>query len=237
MSTSGTATFNLSFTDIAEESFERCGSELRSGYDLKTARRSLNIMLIAWASRGINLWTVEQSSIPLVAGTATYNLPLDTVDLLDHVVRTGSTTTQVDINISRISVSTYANIPNKNATGRPLQVYIDRQSGATGPTPTSTVAYPTITVWPVPDNATYTFQYWRLRRIQDAGTGVNTQDVPYRFLPALVAGLAYYLSMKLPEAMARIPMLKEDYESEFALAAEEDREKAPIRMVPRMQFI
>lgn len=237
MSTSGTATFNLSFTDIAEESFERCGSELRSGYDLKTARRSLNIMLIAWASRGINLWTVEQGSIPLVAGTATYNLPLDTVDLLDHVVRTGSTTTQVDINISRISVSTYANIPNKNATGRPLQVYIDRQSGATGPTPTSTVAYPTITVWPVPDNATYTFQYWRLRRIQDAGTGVNTQDVPYRFLPALVAGLAYYLSMKLPEAMARIPMLKEDYESEFALAAEEDREKAPIRMVPRMQFI
>ena len=237
MSTSGTATFNLSFTDIAEESFERCGSELRSGYDLKTARRSLNIMLIAWASRGINLWTVEQGSIPLVAGTATYNLPLDTVDLLDHVVRTGSTTTQVDINISRISVSTYANIPNKNATGRPLQVYIDRQSGATGPTPTSTVAYPTITVWPVPDNATYTFQYWRLRRIQDAGTGVNTQDVPYRFLPALVAGLAYYLSMKLPEAMPRIPMLKEDYESEFALAAEEDREKAPIRMVPRMQFI
>ena len=183
------------------------------------------------------MWTVEQSSIPLVAGTATYNLPLDTVDLLDHVVRTGSTTTQVDINISRISVSTYANIPNKNATGRPLQVYIDRQSGATGPTPTSTVAYPTITVWPVPDNATYTFQYWRLRRIQDAGTGVNTQDVPYRFLPALVAGLAYYLSMKLPEAMARIPMLKEDYESEFALAAEEDREKAPIRMVPRMQTI
>ena len=237
MSTSGTATFNLSFTDIAEESFERCGSELRSGYDLKTARRSLNIMLIAWASRGINLWTVEQGSIPLVAGTATYNLPLDTVDLLDHVVRTGSTTTQVDINISRISVSTYANIPNKNATGRPLQVYIDRQSGATGPTPTSTVAYPTITVWPVPDNATYTFQYWRLRRIQDAGTGVNTQDVPYRFLPALVAGLAYYLSMKLPEAMARIPMLKEDYESEFALAAEEDREKAPWRLVPRMQFI
>jgi len=237
MSTSGTATFNLSFTDIAEESFERCGSELRSGYDLKTARRSLNIMLIAWASRGINLWTVEQGSIPLVAGTATYDLPLDTVDLLDHVVRTGSSSTQVDINISRISVSTYANIPNKNATGRPLQVYIDRQSGATGPTPTSTVAYPTITVWPVPDNATYTFQYWRLRRIQDAGTGVNTQDVPYRFLPALVAGLAYYLSMKLPEAMARIPMLKEDYESEFALAAEEDREKAPIRMVPRMQFI
>jgi len=237
MSTSGTATFNLSFTDIAEESFERCGSELRSGYDLKTARRSLNIMLIAWASRGINLWTVEQGSIPLVAGTATYDLPLDTVDLLDHVVRTGSSSTQVDINISRISVSTYANIPNKNATGRPLQVYIDRQSGATGPTPTSTVAYPTITVWPVPDNATYTFQYWRLRRIQDAGTGVNTQDVPYRFLPALVAGLAYYLSMKLPEAMARIPMLKEDYESEFALAAEEDREKAPIRMVPRMQLI
>jgi hypothetical protein len=237
LATTATTTFNLDLVSLCEEAYERAGSEMRSGYDLKTARRSLNIMLINWVNRGINMWTVEQSSIPLVAGTATYNLPLDTVDLLDHVVRTGSTTTQVDINISRISVSTYANIPNKNATGRPLQVYIDRQSGATGPTPTSTVAYPTITVWPVPDNATYTFQYWRLRRIQDAGTGVNTQDVPYRFLPALVAGLAYYLSMKLPEAMARIPMLKEDYESEFALAAEEDREKAPIRMVPRMQII
>lgn len=237
MATTATTTFNLDLVSLCEEAYERAGSEMRSGYDLKTARRSLNIMLINWVNRGINMWTVEQSSIPLVAGTATYNLPLDTVDLLDHVVRTGSTTTQVDINISRISVSTYANIPNKNATGRPLQVYIDRQSGATGPTPTSTVAYPTITVWPVPDNATYTFQYWRLRRIQDAGTGVNTQDVPYRFLPALVAGLAYYLSMKLPGAMARIPMLKEDYESEFALAAEEDREKAPWRLVPRMQFI
>ena len=237
MATTATTTFNLDLNSLCEEAFERAGSEMRSGYDLKTARRSLNIMLINWVNRGINLWTVDEGSIPLVAGTATYNLPLDTVDLLDHVVRTGSTTTQVDINISRISVSTYANIPNKNATGRPLQVYIDRQSGATGPTPTSTVAYPTITVWPVPDNATYTFQYWRLRRIQDAGTGVNTQDVPYRFLPALVAGLAYYLSMKLPEAIARIPMLKEDYESEFALAAEEDREKAPLRMVPRMQFI
>ena len=237
MATTATTTFNLDLVSLCEEAYERAGSEMRSGYDLKTARRSLNIMLINWVNRGINMWTVEQSSIPLVAGTATYNLPLDTVDLLDHVVRTGSTTTQVDINISRISVSTYANIPNKNATGRPLQVYIDRQSGATGPTPTSTVSYPTITVWPVPDNATYTFQYWRLRRIQDAGTGVNTQDVPYRFLPALVAGLAYYLSMKLPEAMARIPMLKEDYESEFALAAEEDREKAPWRLVPRMQFI
>lgn len=237
MATTATATFNLDLNTICEEAFERAGSEMRSGYDLKTARRSLNIMLIAWQNRGINLWTVDQGSIPLVSGTETYDLPLDTVDLLDHVVRTGSSTTQVDINISRISVSTYATIPNKNATGRPLQVYIDRQSGATGPSPTSTVAYPTITVWPVPDNDTYTFQYWRLRRIQDAGTGVNTQDVPYRFLPALVAGLAYYLSMKLPEAMPRIPMLKADYEEEFALAAEEDREKAPIRMVPRQQFI
>lgn len=237
MSTTGTTAFNLDLVNLVEEAFERCGSESRSGYDLKTARRSLNIMLIAWQNRGINLWTVDQGSIPLVSGTATYNLPLDTVDLLDHVVRTGTTTTQVDINISRISVSTYATIPNKNSTGRPLQVYIDRQSGATGPTPTSTISYPTITVWPVPDNNTYTFQYWRLRRIQDAGSGVNTQDVPYRFLPALVAGLAYYLSMKLPEAMPRIPMLKADYEEEFQRAAEEDREKAPLRMVPRQQFI
>jgi hypothetical protein len=237
MATTDTTTFNLDLVNLVEESFERCGSESRSGYDLKTARRSLNIMLIAWQNRGINLWTVEQGSIPLVSGTATYNLPLDTVDLLDHVVRTGTTTTQVDINISRISVSTYATLPNKNSTGRPLQVYIDRQSGATGPTPTSTISYPTITVWPVPDNDTYTFQYWRLRRIQDAGSGVNTQDVPYRFLPALVAGLAYYLSMKLPEAMPRIPMLKADYEEEFQRAAEEDREKAPLRMVPRQQFI
>ncbi len=235
MATTGTTAFNLDVVNLVEESWERAtgGGEIRSGYELKTARRSLNIMLISWQSRGLNLWTIEQGSIPLVSGTATYNLPLDTVDLLDHVIRTGATTTQSDINISRISVSTYANIPNKNATGRPLQVYINRQSGATGPTPTSTIAYPTITVWPVPDNNTYTFQYWRMRRIQDAGGGVNTQDVPYLFIPALVAGLAYYLSMKIPEATPRIQMLKGDYEEEFSRAAEENREKTPFRAVPR----
>ncbi len=238
MATTGTTTFNLDLNSVCEEAYERAGSEMRSGYDLKTARRSLNIMLISWQNRGINMWTIEQGSISLVPGTATYNLPLDTIDLLDHVVRTGTGATQADINISRISVSTYATIPNKTSTGRPIQLYIDRQSGATGPTPTSTIAYPTITVWPIPDaSQTYTLVYWRMRRIQDAGNGVNTQDVPFRFIPALVAGLAYYISMKLPDAMQRIPMLKADYEEEFGKAAEEDREKTPFRMIPRQRFV
>jgi hypothetical protein len=229
MATSGTTAFNLDLTELVEESFERCGAELRTGYDLKTARRSLNLLFADWANRGVNLWTVEQGSITLVAGTATYNLPADTVDLLEHVIRTGAgvASTQADLNITRISVSTYATIPNKLAQARPIQVYINRQS-----------PIPTITVWPVPDSGTtYTFVYWRLRRIQDAGSGVNTMDVPFRFLPCMVAGLAYYLSMKLPGALERMQMLKMQYDEAWDYASTEDREKAAIRFVPRQQFI
>lgn len=239
MTTSGTNTFNLDLNNLVEEAFERCGSELRTGYDLRTARRSLNLLTIEWANRGINLWTIEQGSIPLVSGTATYDVPVDTIDLLDHVIRTGTGTNQTDITCSRISVETYLTIPNKNSQGRPIQVWFNKQSGATYPSGAGTdVQNPTITVWPVPNvDNTYTFVYWRMRRIQDAGEGgTRTQDIPFRFLPCMVAGLAYYLSMKLPDAAPRIQMLKADYEEQFRLAAEEDRERAPIRFVPRTMF-
>ena len=229
MATSGTQTFNLDLSEIVEEAFERCGAELRTGYDLRTARRSLNLLFADWANRGINLWTVDQGSITLVPGTATYNLPIYTVDLLEHVIRTGAgnASTQADLNITRISVSTYATIPNKLTQARPIQVYIDRLS----PTPT-------ITVWPTPDNSqTYTFVYWRLRRIEDAGNGVNTMDVPFRFLPCMIAGLAAYLSLKVPGGLERNQMLQAQYDAAWDLAAGEDREKAAVRFVPRQQFI
>ena len=229
MTTSGTTTFNLDLSELVEEAFERCGAELRTGYDLRTARRSLNLLFADWANRGINLWTVEQGTIPLVAGTATYNLPSDTVDLLEHVIRTGagSASTQADLSITRISVSTYATIPNKLTQARPIQVYINRQS-----------PIPTITVWPIPDNTTtYQFVYWRLRRIQDAGDGANTMDVPFRFIPCMVSGLAYYLSMKIPNALERMQVLKAQYDQDWVVASEEDREKAAVRFVPRQQYI
>ena len=233
--TSGTTSFNLDLNDLVEEAFERCGAELRSGYDLKTARRSLNLLLMDWANRGINLWTIEQGSQVLTPGTATYNLPSDTVDLIEHVVRTGSGQNQVDINISRISISTYSTIPNKNAVGRPIQIRIDRKTGATSAT--GVEQNPQFTVWPVPDTSnTYTLIYWRLRRMQDAGNGINGQDVPFRLIPALVAGLAYYLSMKIPNAADRMQALKAQYDEAWDLAATEDREKAPVRFVPRNTF-
>lgn len=235
--TTGTTLFNLNLNDLVEEAFERCGKELRSGYDMRTARRSLNILTIEWANRGINLWTIDSGSIPLTYNVGTYPLPIDTIDLLDHVTRTGSGVTQSDISITRISESTYATIPNKNATGRPIQVWIQRLSGALGPD--ATVTPPQITVWPLPDPSnSYTFVYWRLRRIQDAGNGINGQDIPFRFIPPMVAGLAYYLSVKLPDVDPnRISMLKADYEEQYQLAAEEDREKASVRFVPRESFL
>jgi hypothetical protein len=234
--TTDTTAFNLDFAELAEEAYERAGSELRSGYDLRSARRSLNLMTIEWANKGINMWTIEQGSVPLVAGTATYDLPVDTIDLLEHFIRTGSSTNQLDINISRISVSTYSTIPNKNATGRPIQIFIQRRSGATNST--NTTVPPRFTVWPVPDpSTTYTLFYWRLRRIQDAGNGVNGQDIPFRFLPAMVSGLAYYIAMKIPGMEQRAIALKAVYEEQFQLAADEDREKAPVRFVPRQAFL
>jgi hypothetical protein len=233
---SGTSTFNLDLNNLVEEAFERCGSELRTGYDLRTARRSLNLLTIEWANKGINLWTIEQGEIPLVQGQIAYDLPVDTIDLLDQVVRTGTGQNQTDINITRISESTYITIPNKNAQGRPIQVWINRQSGASYPTG---VKYPQINVWPAPEQSNYyTFVYYRLRRIQDAGEGgTHMQDIPFRFLPALVAGLAFYMSMKLPEAMDRVPFLKAEYQEAFQLAADEDREKASLRLAPRQQFM
>jgi hypothetical protein len=235
MTTSGTSAFNLNLNELVEEAFERCGAELRTGYDLRTARRSLNLLTIEWANRGINLWTIEQGQIAMVQGQITYDLPADTIDLLDHVIRTQTGQGQTDINITRISVDTYSTIPNKNAQGRPIQVWINRQSGATEPV--SGVAYPNINVWPAPEQSNYyTFVYWRLRRIQDAGNGINTQDIPFRFLPCMVAGLAYYLSLKLPEAIQRTDMLKAMYEEAWMQAADEDREKASLRIAPRQMF-
>ena len=221
MATSGTNTFDLDVDQLIEEAFERCGINSRSGYDLKSARRSLNIMLAEWANRGINLWTVEQATIPLVQGTATYDLPTTTIDLISQVIRTGTGTTQSDITISRISNPTYASIPSKNDTGRPIQVYIDRQA-----------AVPKITLWPIPNDGSYTFVYWFLKRIDDAGTGVNTQHIPFRFLPCMVAGLAYYLSLKIPEAGPKIQFLKQEYEEQFRMAADQDQDRSTLRMVP-----
>jgi hypothetical protein len=229
MAISGTNVFNLDLTEIVEEAFERAGSEMRTGYDLRTARRSLNLLFADWANRGLNMWTFEQGTITLVPGTATYNLPADTVDLIEHVIRTGAgnASTQADLTITRISVSTYATIPNKLQQARPIQVWIERRQ-----------EIPTITVWPVPDNSqTYTFVYWRLRRIDDAGTGVNTMDVPFRFLPCMVAGLAYYLALKVPNGAERLPVLKQQYDEAWELASTEDREKAAVRFVPRQMFI
>jgi hypothetical protein len=305
MTTTGSTLFNMDFTEIAEEAWERAGREMRSGYDLRTARRSMNLMTIEWQNRGINMWTMEQGVINLTPGLATYALPTDTIDLLEHVIRTGSNTasTQADLTITRISVSTYATIPNKLSQARPIQVWIQRLSGQTNPTTsvldgaiTSTATtitlntvvglagagfirlntediyytyisgntlggvyrgqnnttaaaqadgtavfvpqLPAVTVWPTPDNSTpYQFVYWRLRRVQDAGAGVETSDMNFRFLPCLVAGLAYHIAIKTPDLMPRIPMLKQIYDETFEIAAGEDREKAAVRFVPRQQFI
>ena len=309
--TSGASSFNLDLTELVEEAFERAGGELRTGYDLRTARRSLNIMFADWANRGINLWTIETGIINLVQGQNTYPLPNDTIDLLEHVIRTGGNVaaTQADLSITRISVSTYATIPNKIQQARPIQVWIQRYNGQASPisstltttiTSTSTTIVlsdvtglpaagfikidseiinysyitqntnavsgtlnncfrgqqntiaaahtaaatvywqqvPAVTVWPTPDNAqTYQLVYWRLRRTQDAGGGVNIMDVPFRFIPCMAAGLAYYIAGKIPTGAERIPFLKTQYDEAWELAAYEDHEKAALRLVPRQTYI
>jgi hypothetical protein len=248
MTTSGTSSFNLDLSEIVEEAFERCGAELRTGYDLRTARRSMNLLFADWANRGINMWTIEQGTINLVQGQNTYDLPIDTVDLIEHQIRTGAGNqfTQADLTITRISVDTYTTIPNKLSQGRPIQVWIQRMSGAqyplltapNGTDPLTGVDSPKITVWPTPDGSQpYQFVYWRLRRIQDAGDGVNTFDVPFRMIPCLAAGLAYYLALKIPGAEARLPVLKQQYDEAWDAASTEDREKAAQRFVPRRMFI
>jgi hypothetical protein len=242
--TTSTTSFNPDLNELMEEAFERCGVELRTGYQFRTARRSLNFLITEWANRGINLWTIEQGQIPLIQGQYVYDLPNDTVDLLEHVIRTnpGSIGSQTDINISRISVSTYSTIPNKITQGRPIQVWVNRRSGQTTDLLGATPKVPQINVWPSPDQGSeespfYYFVYWRLRRMVDAGTGVNVEDIPFRFQNALVAGLAYMIAAKLPEIDPnRIMMLKAQYDEAWDLASSEDREKAPDRYVPRMTF-
>jgi hypothetical protein len=310
MSTTGTTNFNLQLNELVEEAFERAGAELRTGYELRTARRSLNLLTIEWANRGINLWTVEQGQISMAQGQITYPLPIDTIDLMDMVIRTQTGINQSDININRISSSTYSTIPNKNAQGRPIQVWINRQTGYSylsnvtlsgnitssdttitlsstadlanvgfiqigsevigysgvsvtaplnqlqncvrGVNGTTAAAHtsgaaitvqnlPSVNVWPAPDQGSttapyYTFVYWRLRRMQDAGNGTSTEDIPFRLLPCLVAGLAYYIAMKIPEGAARLEMLKAAYEEQWLLASSEDREKAGLRLSPRQYF-
>lgn len=234
---SGTTDFNLDLNACIEEAWEKAsgGGEIRAGYEFRTARRSLNMLVMQWANRGYNLWTLEQGSIPMVQGQIVYDLPIDTVDLAEQVIRTQTGQNQTDINITRISLDTYSTIPNKNAQGRPIQVWINRRSGAT--TAADEVQYPQINVWPCADQDNfYTFIYWRLRRMQDVGNGTTTQDVPFRMIPALVAGLAYEIAQKIPDGQMRLQQLKADYDEQWMLASDEDREKAPLRLAPRQMF-
>jgi hypothetical protein len=312
VTTSGSATFNLDLNEYVEEAFERAGGQLRTGYDLKTARRSMNLLFADWSNRGVNMWTFEQNVLTLVQGQPTYALPDDTVDLLDHVIRTNpnSQSNQSDLTITRISMPTYATIPNKLAQGRPIQVWVQRltsgsstlagtvqstisatatsipitslagvpnagfiligtelivfneiqaasgadpayllncirgQDGTTAATHATSAAIQyvqkqSITIWPTPDTAnTYQFVYWRMRRIQDAGSGgTKTMDVPFRFMPCLVAGLAYYIALKIPEGMSRLDILKQQYDEAWQNAANEDQDRAAVRFVPRQMFI
>lgn len=222
MATSGTTSFSPDIGTLVEESFERAGLEVRSGYDLKTARRSLDFLLAEWANRGLNLWTIAEDTITLVAGQDEYDLPTDCVDLIEHVCRTQINGQNTDITLQRISVSTYAQIPNKGTTGRPYQIYVKRDLA------------PTCKVWPIPDTSTtYTLVFWYLRRIEDSGQRADlTFDIPFRFYNALAAGLAYMIALKKPEAYERVPMLKELYEEAFNLAADEDRDRASVRFLP-----
>jgi hypothetical protein len=214
-------------SELFEEAYERAGLEMRSGYDLKTARRSLNLLTLEWQNRGLNLWTIEPGTIALVAGTATYALPADTIDLIEMSLRTGTGTNQIDQTVERISVSTYSQQTNKNVTGRPVQGFIRRLATQT-----------TVTLWPVPDTVdSYTLAYFRLRGIESINSGISgTADVPPRFVPCLVAGLAYYVAMKRPEVSNRVQALKQEYEFPFELAAGEDRDSASVRFVPFNNF-
>lgn len=224
MTTSGTSSYNPSLLEIIQEAYDRAGITMRSGYEYRSAARSINLLMMEWANRGLNLWTVGEGTQLLTSGTATYNLPADTVDLIDHVIRTGAgnSSTQADITINRISFSNYSTIPNKLTTGRPIRIYVNRQ------------IIPTFTVWPVPDSrGPYTLVYWRLRRVEDAGSpGTLTTDMPFRFVPALVAGLAYQLAVKSQGAEQRVPFLKQIYEEQWQLASDEDRSRASVRFVP-----
>ena len=212
--------------DIFEEAYERAGLELNTGYDLRTARRSLNIMLLEWQNRGLNLFTIDEGTLSLSSGTSTYTMPVDTIDVIEHNIRTGSGTNQLDTALERISVSNYAAQSNKNTRGRPSQIYVQRLATETK-----------VTVWPVPDEV-YTLAYFRLKGIDGLASGVGTTAaIPPRFIPCLVAGLAYQIAMKKPESAARVVPLKQEYEYQFELAAGEDAETASIRFVPHNTFL
>ena len=225
MATATTNDFNLDIAEAAEEAFELAGLEMRTGYDLRTARRSIDLMMLEWANRGLNLWQVESGSTTLTAGTATYTLDADTIDLLEHHLRTddGDSNSQSDTELTRVSFSTYAGIPNKLDEGRPNEILINRNTSST-----------TFTLYPIPDSAqTYKVIWYRLRQIYDAGTPAsNNLDIPKLFLPCLVSGLAYYIAQKNPEAFQRVPFLKQQYEEQWKLAADENRVKASVRFVP-----
>ena len=221
MATSGTSTFNLEISEVIEEAFERCGLQTRTGYDIDTARRSLNLLSLEWTNRGLNFWTVEQSTKTCAVGTSTITLDSDTIDLIQHWIRDGSGTSQNDLPLTRFSVSQYSTIPNKLTEGRPVNLYIDKQRDA-----------PVVYLWPTPDQA-YTFAYQQIRRIEDTGVvGSNDPDVPARFLPALVSGLAYMVSQKYPESFGRSSELKSEYEFQWDLAQAEDRDRASVHFVP-----
>lgn len=231
MATSGTTSWNPDIGELVEEAYERAGLELRSGYDLRTARRSLNFLLSEWANKGLNMWTIQSGTITLVPGQKTYTsadgLPSNAVDYIEFVRRTMNAGMNTDIGLSRVSVSTYAMIPNKDQPGPPYQVYVNRATDA-----------PSVTVWPVPDSsATYTLAYWYMKRMDDATNPVTqTIEVPFRFYNALVAGLAYHIALKKPEAQDRISMLKDLYDEAFQLAADEDRDRSSNRFVPFIDY-
>lgn len=223
MATSGTSAFGLDIQNVIEEAFDRCGIRARTGYDMRTARRSIDLLGLEWQNRGINFWTVEQITVSLSASTASVTLPSDTIDVIEAFIRTGSGTSQSDLSMTRISASGYGNIPNKNTEGRPVNFWIDKQRDA-----------PLMYLWPVPDVGTYTLYYYKLRRIEDTGTepAATDPDVPARFLPALVSGLAHKLSSKYPAAYPRMQDLKAEYEEQWMNALSADRDRASVRLVP-----
>ncbi len=218
MTTSGSRDFNLDVGEIIEEAYERCGLEVRTGYDARTARRSLNLMFAEWANRGLNLWTVTQATTTVTQGTSTYPLAADVVDILEMVLRRDGT----DYEVERISRGEYLTFPDKTTQGRPSQFYFNRQ------------IQPIITLWQTPENSTDQLVYYYVRRLEDADTLVNTTDMPFRFYPCMVAGLAYYIGMK--RAPDRLAMLKAVYDEEFQRAADEDRDRVPLKLQPSVRY-
>ena len=218
MALSSSTNFELDVAEYIEEAFERCGLEAKTGYDLQTARRSMNIMLAEWANRGLNQWTIEQRTQALTADDADYSLGTDVIDILSAVVRRSGT----DFSMSRVSRDTFTNIPVKTTTGRPTQYFLDRQ------------ITPNLKIYPTPENSTDVIVYDALTRIQDADTQINTMEVPFRFYPCLTAGLAYYIAMK--RAPDRIQLLKTVYEEEFEKAMAEDRDRSAFKVTPQLSY-